>query len=150
MVVSRNQISPPDFCPGRPKNYFNRPNPESDAIQPDWQARCISEPFRLIFKSPKARIRCYILFSILNNARMYQKFILIGQTPNRVLFNPTDRPGYVRTIQNEIQNLNQLLLPTQFSTQCFNGPEYYHFVKYPESASIKPDWHSEWCPNHSE
>ncbi len=71
---------------------------------------------------------------------MGQNIISIGQSPNRMLFDPTDTPDNVRPIQNNfwiIQNLNPVILAHLHITHCLNGPEFYFILKYPELAYIQ-------------
>src|SRR6266704_2772164 len=58
------------------------------------------QTIRIIFEWSKVGIGCYTLFHIPNSVWMDQNIILIGQTPNQMLFNLIDIPNIVQTIQN--------------------------------------------------
>jgi len=60
----------------------------------------MSEPFQIFFKFEKVGIGGNKLLYMQNNVWIKLNIILIGTTPNRMLFNPTDIRNNVRTIPN--------------------------------------------------
>ena len=76
-----------------PEYYFDLENFKLYAIYSNWNPRCCpihSESFS----------NDILLHYILNNVRMSLNIISISQSPNRMLFDPTDTPDNVRPIQN--------------------------------------------------
>ena len=119
----------------------------------------ISEPFGIILNGQKSTLDGVHPIYMPNHVRMDPNIILIGQTPSRMLFNPTDTPDTVRTIWNNfliVKNRNCMIF-THLHSGCARilfyckvlrigiysirltfgfGPNHSEFLLSPELARV--------------